>query len=46
MHKKSHSVISESEGVVATEHLGTLEIDREETIVGRIKTHYNDVRTK
>ena len=38
--------MSESEGVVATEHLGTLEAEREETIVFRIKNHYNDVKRK
>ena len=37
--------MSESEGVVATEHLGT-ELDRDDTIVYRIKNHYNDVRRK
>lgn len=40
------SVISESEGVVATEHIGTQEIDHEETIVGRIKSHYHDIKKK
>ena len=39
--------MSESEGIVATEHDGTqIELEREETIVLRIKNHYSDLLKK
>ena len=38
--------MSESEGAVATEHIGTMEISREDTIVMRVKSHFSDVRKK